>query len=400
MRWLLVLLACCFCCLSYAGTTSCNDRCKGYMTNNANFYHNSDGSYNLICEDCDSNVHYGPEIGFRESFFCSYNSDSCSCCGAAYCSYHSCYGVADGGETYKNRSLCQSCNETLCTCGATYCSVHEAQNHKHMTFNCPICNGWFCPNAPWKHYVRIEKFPCGASYQRCGGGLEAPDWYTADLGQCSWKECSKCHQPYCETHSTHICPGDGGGTGGDGGGTGGDGGGTGGDGGGTGGDGGGTGGDGGGTGGDGGNDPYPPGGNEDPPPKVDDDDNNDGGGGGGGGEDDDRGSVITAPSLDDWALEFEGPAVDNAPSDSDIKSAVTGSAAMDELHKHVDDLTSLGRKSPSLEFPLKWTGLVDENPVLYFEDYENLILPLRNFLKVIVYVLGGVWWFQIILKVF
>ena len=202
--------------------------------------------------------------------------------------------------------------------------------------------------------------------------------------------------------------GDGGGTGGEGGGTGGDGGGTGGDGGGTGGDGGGTGGDGGdggdgggtgGDGGDGGNDPYPPGGNEDPPPKVDEGDN-DGGGGGGGGDGDGGGNVITAPSLDDWALEFEGPVVDNAPSDSDIKSAVTGSAAMDELHKHVDDLTLLGRKSPSLEFPLKWTGLVDENPVLYFEDYENLILPLRNFLKVIVYVLGGVWWFQIILKVF
>ena len=303
MRWLLVFLACCFCVCSYAGRYSCGNRCKGYMTNNADYHHNADGSYDLICEDCGHTDHI--IVDFRDTDFCSYSGSSCSCCGAAYCCYHSCYGVADGGETYKNRSLCQSCNETLCTCGATYCSVHEAQNHKHMTFNCPICNGWFCPNAPWKHYVRIEKFPCGASYQRCGGGLEAPDWYTADLGQCSWKECSKCHQPYCETHSSHVCPGDGGGTGGDGGGTGGDGGGTGGDGGGTGGDGGGTGGDGGGTGGDGGGTGGDGGGggggNTDPPPvdppPVDPPPVDPPGGGGGGGDDDGDGGSFSGTSV-------------------------------------------------------------------------------------------------------
>ena len=136
MRWLLVLLACCFCCLSYAGTTSCNDRCKGYYAKNANFYHNSDGSYNLICEDCDSNVHYGPEIGLRESFFCSYSGNSCSCCGAAYCVWHSCYGVADGGDTYKDRSLCQAWNNTgSCSdCGQNFCSVHN--NHKKECARC------------------------------------------------------------------------------------------------------------------------------------------------------------------------------------------------------------------------------------------------------------------------
>ena len=214
MRWLLVFLACCFCVCSYAGPHYCGS-CRA---NASYFRHLSEYVYSDTCKSCGYSTTITLLGGMREAVECFYSGDVCSCCGAAYCCWHSCLGVADDGDTYKNRSLCQSCNETLCTCGATYCSVHEAQNHKHMTFNCPICNGWFCPNAPWKHYVRIEKFPCGASYQRCGGGLEAPDWYTADLGQCSWKECSKCHQPYCETHSSHVCPGDGGGTGGDGGG--------------------------------------------------------------------------------------------------------------------------------------------------------------------------------------
>ena len=111
MRWLLVFLACCFCVCSYAGRYSCGNRCKGYMTNNADYHHNADGSYDLICEDCGHTDHI--IVDFRDTDFCSYSGSSCSCCGAAYCCYHSCYGVADGGETYKNRSLCQSCNETF-----------------------------------------------------------------------------------------------------------------------------------------------------------------------------------------------------------------------------------------------------------------------------------------------
>ena len=294
------------------------------------------------------------------------------------------------------------------TCDLCGKKIESGSKHKQV---CPVVSGAFYCGEESEH---VSTFTChnGIAHKVCSHisyQYQVPCGYPLkNLETCQITICQLCGETHesakhgdGDTGGSGGSGGSGSGDGGDGGGTGGDGGGTGGDGGGTGGDGG-DGGDGGGTGGDGGdggNDPYPPGGNEDPPPKVDEGDN-DGGGGGGGGDGDGGGNVITAPSLDDWALEFEGPVVDNAPSDSDIKSAVTGSAAMDELHKHVDDLTSLGRKSPSLEFPLKWTGLVDENPVLYFEDYENLILPLRNFLKVIVYVLGGVWWFQIILKVF
>lgn len=57
MRWLLVFLACCFCVCSYAGRYSCGNRCKGYMTNNADYHHNADGSYDLICEDCGHTDH-------------------------------------------------------------------------------------------------------------------------------------------------------------------------------------------------------------------------------------------------------------------------------------------------------------------------------------------------------
>lgn len=183
MRWLLVLLACCFCCLSYAGTTSCNDRCKGYYAKNANFYHNSDGSYNLICEDCDSNVHYGPEIGFRESFFCSYSGHSCSCCGAAYCVWHSCYGVADGGETYKDRSLCQACNNTgSCSdCGQNFCSVHN--NHKK---ECEKCGEEYCPNT---------NHDCSDTCKLCGN--------TINSGERHNQKCSKCGERWCYSHD---CP--------------------------------------------------------------------------------------------------------------------------------------------------------------------------------------------------
>ena len=297
------------------------------------------------------------------------------------------------------------------TCDLCGKKIESGSKHKQV---CPVVSGAFYCGEESEH---VSTFTChnGIAHKVCSHisyQYQVPCGYPLkNLETCQITICQLCGETHESARHGDGDTGGSGGSGGSGSGDGGDGGGTGGDGGdgggtgGDGGDGGGTGGDGGdgggtgGDGGDGGNDPYPPGGNEDPPPKVDEDDN-DGGGGGGGGDGDGGGNVITAPSLDDWALEFEGPAVDNAPSDSDIKSAVTGSAAMDELHKHVDDLTSLGRKSPSLEFPLKWTGLVDENPVLYFEDYENLILPLRNFLKVIVYVLGGVWWFQIILKVF
>ena len=267
------------------------------------------------------------------------------------------------------------------TCDLCGKKIESGSKHKQV---CPVVSGAFYCGEESEH---VSTFTChnGIAHKVCSHisyQYQVPCGYPLkNLETCQITICQLCGETHESAKHGDGDTGGSGGSGGSGSGDGGDGGGTGGD------------------GGDGGNDPYPPGGNEDPPPKVDEGDN-DGGGGGGGGDGDGGGNVITAPSLDDWALEFEGPVVDNAPSDSDIKSAVTGSAAMDELHKHVDDLTLLGRKSPSLEFPLKWTGLVDENPVLYFEDYENLILPLRNFLKVIVYVLGGVWWFQIILKVF
>ena len=46
MRWLLVFLACCFCACSYAGRYSCGNRCKGYMTNNADYHHDESGKNN------------------------------------------------------------------------------------------------------------------------------------------------------------------------------------------------------------------------------------------------------------------------------------------------------------------------------------------------------------------
>ena len=382
MRWLLVLISCCFCCLAYATMPGCPFSCGFDSVSTVS--HDSKNRMVIECQKCGQSISSQWTDNSMSEFLdsCSYTGDHCSVCNLDYCKAHT---------EKKHSQICPVVE------GALYCG-EESDHVRDYTCHNGIVHK-VCSHITYQYSVK------------CGYPLD-------DLKTCEIMICQLCGETHESAKHGNSTEGGDGGSGGSGSGGSGSGGGTGGEGGsgeggsgeggsgeggsGEGGEGGsGEGGEGGsGEGGDGGgNDPYPPGGNEDPPPKVDEDDN-DGGGGGGGGDGDGGGNVITAPSLDDWALEFEGPAVDNAPSDSDIKSAVTGSAAMDELHKHVDDLTSLGRKSPSLEFPLKWTGLVDENPVLYFEDYENLILPLRNFLKVIVYVLGGVWWFQIILKVF
>ncbi len=262
------------------------------------------------------------------------------------------------------------CAERECKgCGLKYCNTHEGHECK---YKCPFrldCDEAQCP--------KCKEYYCSTHVKHtCKPGANCPNG-----PDCEISRCSKCRVSYCSVHQSHSCPGDGGsgGSGGEGGGgTGGEGGGgTGGEGGGTGGEGGGgTGGEGGGDGGEGGGD-----GGDDPPP-----------------EEEPEYDPIVAPDLDDWDLNFEGPEHEKTPSDSDIKTAVANSETMKQLHNQVDELLELDDVEIVLEFPLVWTGLVQKNPSVNLADYREPIDNLRSFFKVIVYIVGALLWFNIILS--